>query len=282
MTEKNAVPPGKRVGIALTTVLQVLVRLLLICLVAVLIGGLIYLGYITVYQQAVLPAREYANRISLLETSQVKDSLMLEQRLDAFQQRLTLLENQHVLTSESLNELVASQDKIQTELDQQTLEIQQLDEIQAELDNLRSFTDQAIASHQVLLSALEREIYVLKAASLLNRSRLYILQSNFGLARDQVVIARKLLVELQEKSTEPQKNILAAWIGRLDSALENLPNSPVAAADDLEITWELMLSGLPNHVLATPTMGSSRSATSTTIPGSALPPTATIYQTPTP
>lgn len=263
MSEQNPLPPGQRARIALTTVLKTLVRLLLICLAAVLVGVMIYLGFIAVYQQAVLPARENANRISLLETAQAQDSLKLDQRLESFQQRLTSLENQRQLTNDSLDELIANQDRLQAVLDSQAEELKRLDELQTELENVRAYADKAwgmsIESYQRAtakdqqIDALERQIVVLKVAGLLNRSRLYMLQNNFGLARNQAEMARNLLVDLQTRSTEAQKNILSSWIGRLDTAIEFLPESPVLAADELEIAWTLILGGLPERFPPTPT-----------------------------
>ena len=84
MTEDQPLPPANRAGIAFTTFLKALVRVLLICLAAILLGGLIYFAFVAVYQQAVLPARENANRISLLETGQAQDALLLDQRLGDF------------------------------------------------------------------------------------------------------------------------------------------------------------------------------------------------------
>ncbi len=277
MTENQPLPPAKRAGIALATFLKALVRVLLICLTAVLLGGLIYFAFVAVYQQAVLPARENANRISLLETAQAQDSHRLDQRLESFQQRLTSLENQHQLTHETLDELAANQDALQDGLDQQAAELQRLDELQEELENVRSYTDKAyqlgIQGYEAsfgkddLIRALERQIVVLKVASLLNRSRLYMLQSNFGLARSQVEMARELLVELQERSTPQQQSVISSWIGRLDAALDNLPESPVVAADELEIAWGLILRGLPERLIPTPTPyspGGERSPAQTT------------------
>jgi hypothetical protein len=253
VTDQNPLPISQRVGITLTTFLRALVRVLLVILAAIILGGLIYLGFVGVYQQAVLPARENDSRISLL----------LEQRLEAFQARLTVLESEHKLSSESLDELATRQEQLQAEIDQQAIELQRLDDLQADLENIRSYADKAynlsIQSYQAtvgkdsVINALERQIEVLKVAGLLNRSRLYMVQSNFGLARDQVMMARELLGGLLEFATDTQRPVLSAWIGRLDSALDNLPGSPVLAADELEIAWRQILLGLPEQSIITPT-----------------------------
>jgi hypothetical protein len=300
VSEQNPLPSGQRARIALATILKAVVRILLVCLAAILLGGLIYLSFVAVYQQAVLPARENANRISLLETSQAQIWLQLDQRLASFQQRMTSLENQRQITNESIDELIADQDRLQAELDRQTEELTRLDDLQTELENVRASADRAwamsIQNYQLtigkdqMIASLERQIVVLKVAGLLNRSRLYMAQSNFGLARNQVEMARELLTDLQARVSDQQKNILSAWIGRLDSALAYLPETPVLAADELEIAWSLILRGLPEQFPPTPTpyipSGSATPATVPTHTGTplrpSLSPTPTPFSTPSP
>jgi len=65
--------------------------------------------------------------------------------------------------------------------------------------------------------------------------------------------------------------------------LSNLPNFPVAASDDLDIAWQILLSGLPQDVPtgagATPAPPTSLSATPevnlTSTPPSTIEPTIT-------
>ena len=120
------------------------------------------------------------------------------------------------------------------------------DQYDAVETRLSSLEEQAalLDGAETPLAELEKEIVVLKAAGLLNRSRLYMLQSNYGLAEEEVRLARGLLVDLQQQATSSEKGVLSAWIGRLDSALQALPDQPVMAGDDLEIAWQMLLRGL--------------------------------------
>lgn len=294
MSENNPLTTGDRVRIALLTVLRVIARLLLVVLFAVILGGLIYFGFINVYQQAVLPARENANRISLLETQQAQASLNLEQSLEELQSRLAMLENERSLSADNLADLSAGQQQLQTEIDIQSTELLRLDDLQAELENVRLYADkaynigiqgyQATVGKDSMIAALQREIIVLKVTGLLNRSRMYMLQNNLGLARDQVVLARELLDGLLAEATAQQQPVLAVWINRLDSALNNLPSAPVIAGDDLEVAWRLLLEGLPEQLIPTPTPYIfERSTTPTAIPTyTEIPPRGTRTPTPTP
>jgi hypothetical protein len=62
------------------------------------------------------------------------------------------------------------------------------------------------------------------------------------LAREDVKSARELLGTLQAETDD--KSFDQA-IERLDMALGNLPAFPVVAAGDLEIAWQILVSGEP-------------------------------------
>lgn len=251
MTTPNNLNAGERFSIAITSFLRAVVRLVLILLAAGILGGLAYFGFVFIYQQAVLPAQENASRISVIETRQANNQSQLNQRLENFQQRLTALENQYTIGSESLTELNASQELIQAGLEEQAARLELLDQLQSDLGSLRTETDkaldlaqknQATLSNGSLLAGVERDIKILKAASLLNRARLYMLQNNYGLAAQEIEVARELLASLEGQGLPEQQAALTVWLGRLDSALANLPDAPVIASDDLEIAWLLLVS----------------------------------------
>jgi hypothetical protein len=81
---------------------------------------------------------------------------------------------------------------------------------------------------------------------MLSRARLYLYESNFGLARLDVQAARDLLLSLQSDIATDKEAALGEVITRLDLALGNLPDFPVIAADDLNIAWQLLVNGLPD------------------------------------
>jgi hypothetical protein len=72
-------------------------------------------------------------------------------------------------------------------------------------------------------------------------------------------------------------------VDRLDAALEALPASPVAAADELEGAWQLLVAGLPEESLtaaeseATPVPEGTATPESTVVPQA----TPTAESTPT-
>ena len=99
-----------------------------------------------------------------------------------------------------------------------------------------------------------------RALDVLARARLYLAQSNFGLAKADVQTARDLLAEL---NAEKKDEVLTKAIERIDLALGNLPDFPVVASGDLEIAWQILVSGNAPASTATPTLVPTEPATST-------------------
>jgi hypothetical protein len=131
---------------------------------------------------------------------------------------------------------------LEKSIEAQTASLTKLDEIQATLE------DEIKTSHDETLLQLNHEVMFTRALDMLGRARLYLAQSNFGLAREDVKSAHDLLTTLQ---TETEDKTLDQAIPRLDLVLGNLPAFPVVAAGDLEIAWQILVSGEAS-VTATP------------------------------
>ena len=115
---------------------------------------------------------------------------------------------------------------------------------------------------------LQRQINLLKSMELLSRARLFMYQSNFGLAEQDIQIARDLLATIRPEAPQPLADELDAVLLRLDMTLSNLPSFPVAASDDLDISWQILLSGLPPAtptLIPSPTMVGTLAATPTAV-----------------
>src|SRR5258706_43659 len=103
-----------------------------------------------------------------------------------------------------------------------------------------SIEEKLVDNNNQALLELKHEIMITRALDMLGRARLYLAQSNFGSAKQDVQSARDLLVELQTETEDP---LLDMAIERLDLTLGNLPAFPVVAAGDLEIAWQLLITG---------------------------------------
>lgn len=258
----NPQPPlsaGERFSIAVGAFFRAVLRLIIVILAGVILAGLLYMGFVLIYQQAILPARENAARLSLLETQQAGQLDSLSQRMEKLQQQVTELGNQMIVLQDEFAALKRDQEMVQSTQQAYPLQLKRLDDLEKKLAEVRKIGQDALQLAQQnqetiasgeLLTELEFQLTVLKSALLIQRARVYLSQANLGLARDKIRAARLLLVELQQTASEEQKVELAAWIGRLDSALVNLPDRPVMAASDLQAAENLIL--LPPILEETP------------------------------
>jgi hypothetical protein len=202
-----------RLGQALLNFIRALFRLIAIVLVIGGIGAGIYatLTYGVPYfnQKVIVPIEENSAQIDRLATELEK----LQTQLDETNGRVNALEKS---------------------IEAHTASLTKLDEIQTALENkIRKSQDETLLQ-------LRHEVMFTRALDMLGRARLYLAQSNFGLAREDVKSARDLLGRLQ---AEKDSETLDQAIARLDLVLGNLPAFPVVASGDLEIAWQILASG---------------------------------------
>ena len=125
-------------------------------------------------------------------------------------------------------------EELATSIDAHTASLEKLEAMQVTLETqLQENNDRA-------LLALKKEVMLTRILDMLARARLYLGQSNFGLAKEDVQAAHGLLIEIQAESND---EVLAQVISRLDLALGNLPAFPVVASGDLEIAWQILITG---------------------------------------
>lgn len=149
-----------------------------------------------------------------------------------------------------------------------TATLARLEEMQAALEKQMKDGDERLAFE------LKQEITTTRALELLSRARLYLAQSNFGLARADVQSARNLLAEIQRDAPKYKPALMRQLVSRLDLALGNLPDFPVVAANDVEIAWQLLMSGQPANI-------AEATSTPTPIPTETPTPEATPSETAT-
>lgn len=228
-----------RLGKALLNFLRALIRLILIAAFIVGVGAILYYGLPYINRTFIAPVEKNTSQINRLEA----DIAALQTELDETKNRVTALE---------------------TSVEAHTASIEKLAEIQASLEvQLEDNNDKALLE-------LRHQVMTTRALDMLGRGRLYLAQSNFGLAREDVKSARDLLAALQAEAKDEARG---QAIARLDMALGNLPAFPVVAAGDLEIAWQILMSGeapattTPEPTIAsTPTVESTLEVTPTATP----------------
>ncbi|MCZ2126876.1 MAG: helix-hairpin-helix domain-containing protein [Anaerolineales bacterium] len=134
---------------------------------------------------------------------------------------------------------------------------------QAKLEAAQATLDaQMQSANNAALAELRDEVAFARALDTLGRARLYLAQSNFGLAKEDLQSARDALAALDAQKPDAA---LTQALTRLDLALGNLPDFPVVASGDLEIAWQILMTGeapAPTPT-ATPAPTETPSATAT-------------------
>jgi len=224
----------------------------------------------------------------MLETSQASSGSRLEETSAGLQERVAALEQQQTLNREQFSSIQTNLQSLQQAVATQNQSLKKLDELDAEIAKMTdwlSYEATQVTAMQMTqtapdspLRSLRSEIKILRAMELLNRARLFLLQSNYGLATEDIQAARRELVALQAEVPSYQQETVALWIERLDGSLTALPASPVQATSDLDLAWKLLSAGLPIENSLAPV------AAATTQPSAGVTPVpaGTATRTPTP
>ena len=228
-------------GRGLINFTRALLRLILLVLLIGTVGAALFFGLPYLNNMFIAPVEQNAARVGELET------------------RIENLQTQ-------LSEMEARLGTIETSIEAHTESIEKLETMQVTLEQ------EAETQTNSVMIILKREIMLTRAIETLSRARLYLSQSNFGLAKIDVQSARSILAELSADAPSYQVDAFGQIIGRLDLALGNLPAFPIIAVDDVDIAWQLLMMGLPESeadIIATltplplPTPTSTAAATAT-------------------
>jgi len=218
--------------------------------IAVLILGVIFLLFyfgIPLFKEKILnPLQSNTARVSEVASLQAADVERLSDEITALQERITTLEGR----ADAVDESLASH----------TETLAKLEEMQISLQT-------SLDTHKAdVLKQIDEQLTLTRAIELLARSRLYLSQSNFGLAKTDIAAARDLLFGLQSGIATDQSAALKIVIERLDLALSNLPVYPVVAVYDLDLAWQYLVDGLPNvpQTAVTPVISETQPPAETT------------------
>jgi len=253
---------GQRVGRFFAALLRLVIFLIVL---AALAAGL-YFALPLVYQNYILPVQENTAQLTQLKTRLAQNEITIA----GLQTKLDAAQTAQAQQAQSISDLDGKVQKIEEEIAARTQSLAALEQAQSALQAQNDATD----------AEVERQINLMKSMELLSRARLFMYQSNYGLARIDVQTARDLLAKVQPTAPADFTDDLAEVIYRLDLTLANLPTFPVAASDDLDIAWQILLGGLPQPqavpVTATPASETpAPEVTATPTPSATVEPTAT-------
>jgi hypothetical protein len=225
------VPTGPSFGERVGRFFRFLFRLVLLLIFLGLLSVALYLALPWLYDRFIRPVEQNTAQVRELQSRQEQT----EQELADLQTKLDTLETVQNGHDGSLTDLDQRLNEIETEITARTQSLETLERMLSDIQ----------AQNESTSIDLEREIKILKAMELLSRARLFMYESNFGLAKQDVQIARDLIAEVQPIAPLTLAADLDAVLLRLDMTLSNLPDFPVAASDDLDIAWQILLTGLP-------------------------------------
>ena len=242
-----------------------LFRLFLVLIVGIVLGTAVYFGFLYLYRTAFIqPSQANANAINQMETRQAQMVAQMEERLSQYNERITSLEEKQAVYEEHISELESSLANMQTLLDEQNGVLADMESFQADLSELAGLAEknsEELTDLQDKLSetegqenmdgedldVLQRKIQILQAMDLLSRSRLYLIQNNFGSAEQEISNAILILQQLYIDAPLQHKAAVNMWIERLNTCNEYLPANPVLAAEELESVWKMLVIGLPGE-----------------------------------
>ncbi|KUK98045.1 MAG: hypothetical protein XE06_0172 [Anaerolineaceae bacterium 46_22] len=234
-----------RMGRAFVNILR---TLLILALIAGVVAA-IYYGTPYLYEKFILPIEENTARLDEVENKQATDVEQLTNQIADLKSRLADLETRQTTSAQTLAEAQGQITALESAVLSHSETLEQLDAMQAALDTLAlESSDHESRFEEVYfaLAEVKREVKLSRAIEMLSRARLYLYESNFGLARLDVQAARDLLLTLQSDISTEKNATLQEVITRLDLALDNLPTFPVIAVDDVDIAWQLLVNGLPD------------------------------------
>ena len=241
---------GSRLGRAFVSLLR---TLLVLFIIAGLIAA-IYYGAPYLYNKFILPVENNTSRLSEFEGKQAAEMNQLADQVNDLKVRLADLEIRQTENAQAVAEIQGQVDALETAVDTHTETLEQLESVQANLDKLTATSTEyqaMLVGENSALAELQRQVTLSRTIELLSRARLYLSQSNFGLAEQDVQAARDLLIALQTEIPTEKSAALQGVIARLDFALGNLPAFPVVAVDDVDIAWQLLVNGLPDTPIET-------------------------------
>jgi chromosome segregation ATPase len=291
--------------------LRFLVRFLLVVVLGLVAGVGIYLGVTYLANRYFQSVQVNTQQIQALQENQTQAEELAKQRLDAvigrlqsletsgdtlkvfeadIQSRLAALETARPAQNALLETLTSQQEQLDT------IQKEQLGTLQANLSLMQS-TQQALASGlsrlassnadqntaiqtltaewpgaQATIAASLLDVQRLKAMELLSRARFNLYQNNLGLARQDIQSASRIILAVQSQEPADQAGMIDTILARLDGALEKLPDFPVAASDELEDAWSLLVTGI--STMPTDVTAASSTPTPNRTPGPSPSPTA--------
>jgi archaellum component FlaC len=270
-------------------------------LIGTIIGGLLYFLGTYFYQRVIIPTQQNTMSLNNLNTRIENQWGLLNDSSASQDKRINEIESQLQISSNKFDEIELSLTDLTEELglikSQQTELNDRLDQVEKTISGIEKQQADILKDQEDLQKTLQSqdneqflkplllEIQSIKVLQHINRSRLFLIENNYGLAKSDLQQGRFLLSTMMENATKEQQDIILLWSARLDLAISHLPDNPDLAGEDLEIIWSLMsngFSGSANENLVSSEIGDNYQGTETPQADNTVTPELTLTPTPTP
>ncbi|HET7009141.1 MAG TPA: hypothetical protein VFI11_00065 [Anaerolineales bacterium] len=226
-------------------ILKLATRIVLAVLAGVGLGLAAYYGLPAIYSSYVQPVQDNTQRIAEVEKSFESDLETQQTRLEALEARLIQVETDLAAAVETLEAVQKDLQELLTALGEERGDLQRIRALETELETMAEALEAAetrltevegtVEESQAPMAALEERVQLLLAMELVLRARLALADNNPGLAGQDLRRARGILVSTGAPDS------WSSIVTRLDMALANLNSAPLAAQQDIEAAWYLML-----------------------------------------
>ncbi len=235
----------------IVTIFRFLLRIAVVISFGIILGAGAYLGIPAFYRDFIKPVQTNTQQFEALKKELGSTQEDVHDQANTVDEIYGLIEGSLAQQSETISELsaqIAGMDLRITDLEFKVEEVigweRRLENIDETLGQLGSQVEEFGVKLEELDSPsdrLARQVQLIKAMELITRARYWFIQDNLGKAREDIEIAREVAQAVLNEEQESEVEILTAIVERLDLAIIALELTPVVAADDLEIVWQLLI-----------------------------------------
>jgi uncharacterized protein HemX len=223
-------------------------RLFFVILVGAAIGVGAYYGIPALYKDFIQPIQTNTQRVAALERNLASVQVDFREKQAALSGNISNVEGEVSSQREDIAALNAQGDGWETRLDELQTELDGIQSLPVRIQDLEDSLDalsqrldkleMAIEAEDSPIDQIQEQVQLLRIMELVTRARMWIIQDNPGKAREDLTIAKEALESLDAALDDGS---LTPIVERLDQILFEIPLSPVIAADDLEIVWQLLI-----------------------------------------
>ncbi len=230
-----------------------LLRLIVVVVLGSALGTGVYLGVPAIYREFIQPVQDHTRQLEhlsgevewlqddqvSLEMSIKEIGVLLEGSLAEQYEAISVLNAELEIQAASILNLDAGVSSITKVVSR----LEGVDELTQRLEErVDGFEDELSEAH-IPSEKLARQLQLIKAMELVTRARFWFLQDNLGKAAEDIENAMGVVDAVLgvAQESEMEMKILTTIYERLELALFTIELTPIVAADDLEIVWQLLL-----------------------------------------